>query len=507
MVREGAGMKEDAAVLTIIERAGALRTQLYIDGHWCAATAGRRLPVVNPSTEQVIAEVEAGGSEDVNCAVQAAARALPGWKHTTGAVRGALLRAIASGVQARRARLALLQSLNNGKPQTEAQIDVDDVVATFNYYAELAEQLDQTGESAVAIPSSEYQARIRRDPAGVVALIVPWNFPMVTTAWKLAPALAAGCTVVLKPSEVTPLPELELAAIIEQAGVPRGVVNVVTGTGSDVGAPLTAHPLVAKVSFTGSTAVGAQVMKSAADTIKGVGLELGGKSSIIVFADADLDLAADLVAAGGFFNAGQMCSATSRVLVERSVEAELVARLADRASRTVVGDPFAPGVQMGPLTNRAQYERVKRFIARGKAEGARLVIEGEAPDGPGYFVKPTIFVDVPADSVLWREEIFGPVLCVRSFGTEDEAVQAANDTEFGLVATVVTQDIERGSKIAGELEAGVVWINAPQLIFPQTSWGGYKRSSVGRELGPFGLAAFQEIKQILMPAARNIGGA
>ncbi|WP_321940166.1 aldehyde dehydrogenase family protein [Paraburkholderia sp. J8-2] len=506
-------MNAESLARAALEPSGSLRTQLYIDGYWCAAESGRRLPVVNPSTEQMIAEVEAAGPDDVDCAVRAAARALPAWKRTTGAARASVLRAIAHGVEARRACLASLQSLNNGKPLAEAQIDVDDVVATFNYYAELAEQLDQTGASGIAIPSSAYQAQIRREPAGVVALIVPWNFPMVTTAWKLAPALAAGCTVVLKPSEVTPLPELELAAIIEQAGVPRGVVNVLTGTGTEVGAPLAAHPLVAKVSFTGSTAVGTQVMKTAADTIKGVGLELGGKSSIIVFADADLEMAADLVMAGGFFNAGQMCSATSRALVDRSVQAELVARLADRATRTVVGDPFTAGVQMGPLTNRTQYERVKRFIERGKADGARLVIEGEAPAGPGYFVKPTIFVDVPVDSVLWREEIFGPVLCVRSFDTDEAAVCAANDTEFGLVATIVTGDAERGKKIAGELEAGVVWINAPQLIFPQTSWGGYKRSSVGRELGPFGLAAFQEIKQILMPAAepphaaQNSGGA
>jgi betaine-aldehyde dehydrogenase len=487
-----------------------LRTELYIDGCWRAAEAGRRLCVVNPSTEQKIAEVAAADAADVDCAVQAAARALRSWRNTTGAARAAFLRAVARGVEARRAHLAALQSLNNGKPLAEAQTDVDDVIATFDYYADLADSMDHTDPSSVAIPSSDYHAQISREPAGVVALIVPWNFPMVTTAWKLAPALAAGCTVVLKPSEITPLPELELAAIVAQAGVPRGVVNVLTGTGTDVGAPLVAHPLVAKVSFTGSTAVGAQVMKTAADTIKGVGLELGGKSAIIVFADADLELATDLVAAGGFFNAGQMCSATSRVLVERQVADELVALLAQRVTQTVVGDPFAAGVQMGPLTNRGQYERVQRSIAQGKASGARLVIEGSAPSGPGYFVKPTLFVDVPSDSVLWREEIFGPVLCVRSFDTEEEAVRVANDTEFGLVATVVTQDAARGSRVARELEAGVVWINAPQLIFPQTSWGGYKRSSIGRELGPFGLAAFQEIKQILMPkghtpAAQRIG--
>ncbi|WP_042290957.1 aldehyde dehydrogenase family protein [Paraburkholderia mimosarum] len=481
----------------------ALRTQLYIDGFWCAGEGGQRLPVVNPSTEATIAQVEAGNAADVDCAARAAARAFRTWKKTTGAQRATLLRAIARGVSDRRDHLAVLQSLNNGKPLDEARIDVSDVIATFDYYADLAEQLDEIGESAVSIPGDAYRATIRREPAGVVALIVPWNFPMVTTAWKLAPALAAGCTVVLKPSEVTPLPELELAAIVADAGVPGGVVNVVTGTGTEVGAPLAAHPLIAKVSFTGSTAVGAQVMKTAADTIKGVSLELGGKSSIIVFADADLDLATDLVAGGAFFNAGQMCSATSRVLVERPIADALAARLADRVTRTVVGDPFKAGVQMGPLANRAQYERVQRYIARGKDDGARFVIEGEAPAGPGYFVKPTMFVDIPTESPLWREEVFGPVLCLRSFDSEDEAIGAANDTEFGLVATVVTRDAGRGRRVAAGLDAGVVWLNAPQAIFPQTSWGGYKRSSIGRELGPFGLAAFQEIKQVLMPAGAS----
>lgn len=481
----------------------ALRTQLYIDGFWCAGEGGQRLPVVNPSTEATIAQVEAGNAADVDCAARAAARAFRTWKKTTGAQRATLLRAIARGVSDRRDHLAVLQSLNNGKPLDEARIDVSDVIATFEYYADLAEQLDEIGESAVSIPGDAYRATIRREPAGVVALIVPWNFPMVTTAWKLAPALAAGCTVVLKPSEVTPLPELELAAIVADAGVPGGVVNVVTGTGTEVGAPLAAHPLIAKVSFTGSTAVGAQVMKTAADTIKGVSLELGGKSSIIVFADADLDLATDLVAGGAFFNAGQMCSATSRVLVERPIADALATRLADRVTRTVVGDPFKAGVQMGPLANRAQYERVQRYIARGKDDGARFVIEGEAPAGPGYFVKPTMFVDIPTESPLWREEVFGPVLCLRSFDSEDEAIGAANDTEFGLVATVVTRDAGRGRRVAAGLDAGVVWLNAPQAIFPQTSWGGYKRSSIGRELGPFGLAAFQEIKQVLMPAGAS----
>ncbi|RQS18598.1 aldehyde dehydrogenase family protein [Burkholderia sp. Bp8992] len=477
-----------------------LHTRHFIDGTWRASVGGATLPVVDPSTEAHLADVSAGGKADVEHAVQAAARAFPGWKRTTGAERAALLRAIARGVDARRTRLATLQSLNNGKPFAEAEIDVADVIATLDYYAGLADRLDTDGETEVSLPGSDHRAWIRREPAGVAALIVPWNFPMVTTAWKLAPALAAGCTVVLKPSEITPLPELELAAIAAEAGVPPGVLNVVTGTGHDVGARLCAHPLVAKVSFTGSTAVGAQVMKTAADTIKGVGLELGGKSSIVVFDDADLDHAVELIAGGGLFNAGQMCSATSRVLVAAPLADELVTRLARRIDATVVGPPFAPGVQMGPLTNRAQYERVKRHIAQGRADGARLVAGGDVLDGPGYFIRPALFVDVPTGSPLWSEEIFGPVLCVRAFDTEDDAIAAANDTEYGLVATVVTRDTARGKRVADALEAGVVWINTPQLIYPQTSWGGYKRSSIGRELGPFGLAAFQEIKQVMMPA-------
>ncbi|MGN6578550.1 MAG: aldehyde dehydrogenase family protein [Bordetella sp.] len=477
-----------------------LRTQLLIDGVWCAGTAGRCLDVINPSTEAVIAQVDMADKADVDRAVQAAARAFATWKNTSGAQRGALLRAIARGIQARHERLAALQSLNNGKPLAEAEIDVGDVVATFDYYAGLAEQLDTSGVSEVDLPSADFRAWIRREPAGVAALIVPWNFPMVTTAWKLAPALAAGCTVVLKPSEITPLPELELAAIALEAGLPPGVLNVLTGTGTDVGAPLAAHPTVAKVSFTGSTAVGIQVMKTAADTVKGVGLELGGKSSIVVFADADLDLAVDLVMGGGFFNAGQMCSATSRVLVQKPIAATLLERLARRAEELCVGDPFAPDVQMGPITNRMQYERVLRAIAEGRRSGARIVAGGDAVAGPGYFIRPTIFSDVPIDSALWREEIFGPVLCVSTFETETDAIESANDTRYGLVASVVTGDAERGARMTAALEAGVVWVNTPQVIFPQASWGGYKQSSLGRELGPFGLAAFQEIKQVIRPA-------
>ncbi|MCB2251728.1 aldehyde dehydrogenase family protein [Pseudomonas chlororaphis] len=470
---------------------------LYIDGEWSAG--GEPLTVINPSTEAPLAVVGGGDRHSVEQAVSAAQAALARWAASPGAERGAVLRRIAAGVAERRERLMQLQSSNNGKPQFEAAIDVDDVIATFEYYAGLAEALDAAQDRDVPLPSDAFSARVRCEPCGVVGLIVPWNFPMVTTAWKLAPALAAGCSVVLKPSEVTPLPELELAAIIAASGLPKGVFNLVCGTGLAVGAPLAADPRVAKISFTGSNAVGVQVMQRAAETIKGVSLELGGKSSLLVLADADLELAVELACGGGFFNAGQMCSATSRVLVADELADEFLLRLKARAEAIRVADPFDPEVEMGALVNQAQYRRVLAHIEQGRNAGARLVCGGERPAQlpRGYFLRPTIFTEVPLDSALWREEIFGPVLCVRSFASEEEAIALANDSEFGLVASVVGGDVGNAERVADALQAGLVWINAPQVIFPQTAWGGYKQSSIGRELGPWGLQAFQEIKHVV----------
>jgi betaine-aldehyde dehydrogenase len=457
------------------------------------------LRVINPATEALLTTFNGGDEHAVTLAVDAATKAFAAWSQTSGAERGAILRAIAAGVQAGREKLMHLQSSNNGKPLFEAAIDVDDVIATFEYYAGLAEGLDAKQDSAIELPSEDFSARLRREPCGVVGLIVPWNFPMVTTAWKLAPALAAGCCVVLKPSEVTPLPELELATIIAQAGLPAGVFNLVCGTGLAVGAPLSADPRIAKVSFTGSNAVGVQVMQRAAETVKGVSLELGGKSSLLVLADADLDLAVDVACGGGFFNAGQMCSATSRVLVADELADEFLARVKARAEAIRVADPFDPNVEMGALVNQAQYQRVLGHIDRGLSAGARLVCGGNRPaDLPrGYFLQPTVFTDVPLDSALWCEEIFGPVICVRRFASEAEAIALANDSQFGLVASVVTRNTETADRVANALQAGLVWINAPQVIFPQTAWGGYKQSSIGRELGPWGLQAFQEIKHVI----------
>ncbi|GAA0402076.1 aldehyde dehydrogenase family protein [Pseudomonas veronii subsp. inensis] len=475
----------------------AVLNGMYINGTWRAGHDV--LEVINPATEASLAHVSVGDGNAVSDAVDAASVAFVDWSKSTGRERAALLRKVAQGVGAQREQLMQLQSRNNGKPLFEAGIDVDDVIATFDYYAGLAEQLDADQDRPVALPSDDFSARLRREPCGVVGLIVPWNFPMVTTAWKLAPALAAGCCVVLKPSEVTPLTELQLARIIADAGFPAGVFNLVCGTGLAVGAPLAADRRVAKISFTGSNAVGVQVMQRAAETIKGVSLELGGKSSLLVLADADLDLAVELACGGGFFNAGQMCSATSRVLVADSLADDFLQRLQARAEGIRVADPFAEDVEMGALINRTQYQRVLGHIQRGIEAGARLLCGGERPAdlAKGYFIRPTVFTDVPLDSALWNEEIFGPVLCVRRFVTEDEAIALANDSDFGLVASVVSTNTASAERVANGLQAGMVWINAPQVIFPQTAWGGYKQSSIGRELGPWGLAAFQELKHVI----------
>ncbi|PUA17876.1 aldehyde dehydrogenase family protein [Glaciimonas sp. PCH181] len=475
------------------------RPQIYIGGKWCNAQSDQRANIINPSTEEFLGEVAMAGAADVDTAVAAAVAAQAGWAATSGQIRAGYLRAIAEGVSAQRTQLAHLQTANNGKPLSESMIDVDDVIATFHYYADLAVELDAQQDQLVPLPSADYRATLRREPCGVVGLIVPWNFPMVTTAWKVAPALAAGCAVVLKPSEITPLPELALAAIIDQVALPAGVFNLVTGSGTEVGAALVAHSALAKVSFTGSTAVGSAVMKAAANDLKGVSLELGGKSAALVFADADIEQALDIVCGGIFFNCGQMCSATSRLLVEKSIAENFIARLKQRIDTIVVGDPLAEATQMGPITSAQQYRRVQDYIAQGLASGAQLLTGGGRPDGleKGYFLMPTVFTDVPLDSAIWREEIFGPVLCINTFENEEEAIRLANHSEFGLVATLVTGDTTRAKRVSAALQVGLVWVNSGQVIFPQTSWGGMKKSSIGRELGPWGLHAFQEIKHVI----------
>ncbi|MDR5907385.1 aldehyde dehydrogenase family protein [Franzmannia qiaohouensis] len=473
----------------------------YIDGRWVASRGTRWLPVFDPFREQLIAEVTAGDPADVDDAVAAARRALPAWQALSGAERGGYLDAFADALTQRREALVRLSCTNNGKVLAEAEIDLDDAIACYRYYAEQARALDARQGQAVAIEMDGVEARCYFDPAGVVGLITPWNFPLVTSAWKLAPALAAGCTAVLKPSEVTPLPEQALAEIAAEIGLPAGVLNLLHGDGEGIGAPLTAHRDVDKVSFTGSNRVGEAVMRAASEGSRGVSLELGGKSPIVVLDDADPEQAADWIMAGIYFNAGQICSATSRLIVAEPLADAVYAALASRIDALRLGDPLDDASDMGPLTSERQREAVNAYLAIAEQEGLSAVRDGRDRRLPerGYFLAPTLYRDVPTTSRLWQEEIFGPVLCGRSTTSEEEAIELANASDFGLAATVISGDPERAKRVGRQLRAGSIWYNSEQLVLPQTGWGGFKRSGIGRELGPWGLSAYLEVKHIVGP--------
>jgi betaine-aldehyde dehydrogenase len=476
-----------------------MTAQLFIDGHWQPASGTSRLPVFNPSNGEQIASVACASAADVERAVQAAQHALPTWSQRPSRERADFLRAFAAEIEARGPQLIELQMRNSGKPRHEAELDISDAIATFAYYADLADGLDARQNAAVSLPDSSYQSFTRLEPLGVVGLIVPWNFPLVTSAWKLAPALAAGCCVLLKPSELTPLIELQLGEIAVAIGLPAGVFNLLPGDAS-TGAALVGHPQIAKLSFTGSNAVGRKVMQAAASRTMPVALELGGKSPILVFADSDLDQAVQWIIAGICWNAGQMCSATSRLLVEESIADVLLDKLASAMAALKVGDPHSEGCEMGPMTSQAQLHKVLEYFAIAEDEGLRCLSGARQLPGPGWFVAPTLYADVPQDSRLWREEIFGPVLCSRRFSDEADAIAQANACDFALAATVVSSERNRALRVAAALEAGHVWINSAQVIYPHTSWGGGKASGIGRELGPWGLAAFQQVKHITLPS-------
>ena len=476
----------------LIDRANCV----FIDGSWRAGLGADALSAVAPSTGEAFAQVQPASPEQVNEAAEAATRAFAPWGKSKSEERAGYLRAIAEGLRARKPELVQLQMLNSGKPRFEAEIDVEDAAATFEYYAGLADQLDANQGRAVEFGQEGLAGATYAEPLGPVALIVAWNFPMVTTAWKLAPALAAGCTAVLKPSEFTTLAELVYGDIALEAGLPTGVLNIVPGAG-EIGAALSENRHFRKISFTGSNATGARVMAKAAARAVPVSLELGGKSPLIVLEDANIAEAVDIAAAGIFFNCGQMCSATSRLFVADRIANDFIAALVDKAGKLTVGGYENPDAEMGPLTTAPQFAKVKGIFAKAEADGLDCLTGGKAVvDRKGYFVEPTIYRDVPQDHPIWREEIFGPVLALRSFTTVDEAVTLANDTDFGLAATVVGTDRQVAAAVARRLVAGHIWVNTPQLIFPNSAWGGFKLSGIGRELGPWGLAAYQGIKHI-----------
>ena len=447
------------------------------------------LEVINPATEEVLKELEPATAEDTNAAVARAKKAFGEWKAVEAADRARLLHRLADALDLEKENLARLESYNVGKPIGDARGEMGMVVDTFRYYAGAPERL--LGDT---IPVSGGVNMTFREPLGVIGLIVPWNFPLQIASWKMAPALAAGNTVVLKPAELTPLTAIEFERIAVEAGIPEGVVNVVVGPGSEVGQRLTEHPDVAKVAFTGSTDVGKKIMAGAAGTIKRVTLELGGKSANVVFADADLEKAATSAPGGVFDNAGQDCCARSRILVEKSVFDEFLHFMEPAVKSYTLGDPLDESTDMGPLISADQREQVASFVP----EDAPVAIQGEAPDGKGFWFPPTVLAPVSNEDRAAAEEIFGPVVVVIPFEGEEEAIRLANETIYGLSGSVWTENGARAMRVARGVETGVMSINSNTSVRVPTPFGGFKQSGIGRELGPHALDYYTELKNVYM---------
>jgi aldehyde dehydrogenase (NAD+)/phenylacetaldehyde dehydrogenase len=472
--------------------------RLWIGGEYQDAQSGRTFSVINPATEETLTTCAEAGPEDVDRAVTVAREAFhsKAWFGMSPNDRQRILWNLGERLLARADEIAAAETLSNGKPIFESRhIDTPDAAKCFQYYAGWVTKL--TGQT-IPLSTGPFLNYTRREPLGVVGAIVAWNFPLLLASWKVAPALAAGNTVVLKPAEYTPLTALLLAECAKEAGLPDGVLNVVPGKGSVAGQALVEHPGVAKIAFTGSTAVGQGIVRASADTVKKVQMELGGKSAHVIFADADLDAAVRGAAGGIFYGKGEVCAAGSRLLVERSVYDAVIGKLAERAAKTPPGDPMHPKTRLGALVREGQMNQVLGYIGKGRAEGARLVAGGERQpvDGRGYFVQATVFADVRNDMTIAREEIFGPVLAVIPFDREDEAVAIANDSLFGLAAGLWTRDIKRGHRVAHRLEAGTVWVNAYNRYDTATPFGGYKQSGFGRDMGPEALDGYLQTKSV-----------
>ncbi len=471
--------------------------QNFINNQWTPSASRETFPVYDPSTEEVIAQVASSSAADVDAAVTAARAAFDSgpWSSATAQDRGRLLYKLAEKIRANSAALAELEARKSGKPIVEAEFDIADVATCFEYYAGLANKV--LGH-VNPVPANALSFTLR-EPVGVAGQIIPWNYPLLMAAWKLAPALAAGCTCVLKPAEQTPLTALEMANWFEETGFPPGVINIINGFGETAGAALVAHPGVDKIAFTGSAAVGKIIVKSAADTLKRVTLELGGKSPNIFFTDADWEAAVDGALFGVFINQGEVCSAGSRILVEKKIYSKFVEAMAEKAKRIRLGAPLERETKMGPLVSKEQYDRVSSYLELGKTE-AKVAIGGGRPKqfAKGYYLEPTIFYDVDNSARIAREEIFGPVASVIPFDGEPDAIRIANDTPYGLAAAVWTRNIYKAFRVVKSLRAGIVWVNHMQPTYVEAPWGGYKQSGFGRELGPWGLEEYLETKQVFV---------
>jgi betaine-aldehyde dehydrogenase len=472
---------------------------LYVEGEWLPARAGGRREIRCPADGTLVGEVDEGDAEDAGAAIAAAHRAFHDgpWSRTSARERGDLLITVADLLERDKADLARMESLDTGKRLVESKYDIDDIVSVFRHYGRIA--AEEAGR-VVDAGNPDVVSRVVHEPVGVCALVTPWNYPLLQVSWKVAPCLAAGNTFVLKPSELTPHTAIHLMKLLEEAGLPAGVGNLVLGAGAAVGPPLSEDPRVDLVSFTGGLATGRTIMAAAAGTVKKVALELGGKNPNIVFADADLDVALDHALTAVFLHSGQVCSAGARLVVEESIHDEFVDALVDRAERIRLGGPFDEKAETGPLTSAAHRDKVEAYVAAGLAEGAVLRCGGRRPDDPalaeGFYYLPTVLDGCTSSMSVTQDESFGPVLTVETFGGEDEAVTIANDSIYGLAGAVWTQDAGKGQRVAARLRMGTVWINDYHPYVPQAEWGGYKQSGIGRELGLAGLDEYRETKHV-----------
>jgi phenylacetaldehyde dehydrogenase len=476
--------------------------KLFIGGKPVDAVSGNSLDVFNPATTERIARVASGGAEDIDRAVKSAREAFGSWRKARPAVREKLLLDLADAIEARADDFAVIETLDNGKPVTVAKgMDVASVVSFIRYTAGWATKIDGRSMTPTLPPvpdEAQIVAYTRREPVGVVGAIVPWNFPLLMTAWKVAPALAAGCTVVLKPAEDTPLTALLLAEVVNEVGFPPGALNVVPGLGYEAGAALSGHPGINKIAFTGSTSVGKQVGRAAMENMTRTTLELGGKSPVMVLPDADLDMAAAGAAQAIFFNQGQACTAGSRIYVHESIHDALVAKLVDQARALTLGSGMDETTMIGPLVSAKQQERVLGYIEQARSDGGKIEIGGGKGLDQGYFVEPTVITGLAQDSRCVQEEIFGPVVVVQKYSDNQELVRLANDNCYGLAASIFSNDLSQVNRLIPEIDAGSVWVNGHHLIDPCMPFGGFKQSGTGRELSDSLVEHYTEQKSVVI---------